>query len=79
VSRDIGMSPMGLRNFLEGASPYSNTLKKIAHWYLRFVYLEAPKRVSGWDLVGTEADEDAPHEPQSLDETEEEEGETDEQ
>ena len=35
AARDIGMSPTGLRGFLEGADPYIKTARKLAEWYVR--------------------------------------------
>jgi hypothetical protein len=34
VARAIGMSPMGLKHFLEGRSPYSATTRKLNAWYV---------------------------------------------
>jgi hypothetical protein len=35
AARDIGMSPTGLRGFLEGGAPYAKTERKVRAWYLR--------------------------------------------
>src|SRR5829696_4863004 len=35
AARDIGMSPTGLRGFLDGAAPYVKTERKLRAWYLR--------------------------------------------
>jgi hypothetical protein len=35
AARDIGMSPTGLRGFLDGADPYVKTERKLRAWYLR--------------------------------------------
>ena len=35
AARDIGMSPTGLRGFLDGAAPYVKTERKLRSWYLR--------------------------------------------
>jgi len=35
AARDIGMSPTGLRGFLDGAAPYVKTERKLMAWYLR--------------------------------------------
>jgi hypothetical protein len=35
VAREIGMSPMGLRNFIRGTDPYSPTLRRLRNWYVR--------------------------------------------
>jgi hypothetical protein len=35
AARDIGMSPTGLRGFLDGADPYVKTARKLAEWYVR--------------------------------------------
>jgi hypothetical protein len=33
TAREIGLSPNGLRGFLNGAVPYTQTLKKLRLWY----------------------------------------------
>jgi hypothetical protein len=35
VAREIGMSPTGLKKFLQGTSPYSPTLRRLRSWYVR--------------------------------------------
>lgn len=35
AARNIGMSPTGLRGFLDGADPYVKTARKLAEWYVR--------------------------------------------
>jgi hypothetical protein len=35
AARDIGMSPTGLRGFLDGGVPYAKTERKLRAWYLR--------------------------------------------
>lgn len=35
VAREIGMSPSGLQNFLDGAAPYGKTKEKLRFWYFR--------------------------------------------
>lgn len=35
VARAVGLSPMGLRNFLDGTQPYRATLRKLTIWYVR--------------------------------------------
>ncbi|HEU0054730.1 MAG TPA: hypothetical protein VFQ39_16200 [Longimicrobium sp.] len=35
AARDIGMSPTGLRGFLDGADPYVKTTRKLTEWYVR--------------------------------------------
>jgi hypothetical protein len=35
AARSIGMSPMGLRSFIAGTAPYSQTLRKLRVWYVR--------------------------------------------
>ncbi len=37
VARDVGMSPMGLKKFLEGTAPYSATVRRLRSWYVRHV------------------------------------------
>lgn len=34
VARAIGMSPAGLKKFLEGAAPYTPTLRRLRRWYV---------------------------------------------
>jgi hypothetical protein len=34
VSRAVGMSPMGLRHFLDGRRPYTATLRRLTVWYV---------------------------------------------
>lgn len=35
VAREIGMSPTGLRKFLDGTEPYTPTVHRLRVWYLR--------------------------------------------
>jgi transcriptional regulator with XRE-family HTH domain len=35
VAREIGMSASGLKKFLEGAAPYSPTLRRLHRWYVQ--------------------------------------------
>lgn len=35
VAREVGMSPSGLQKFLDGASPYSATRRKLERWFVR--------------------------------------------
>jgi hypothetical protein len=35
AARDIGMSPTGLRGFIDGADPYVKTARKLTEWYVR--------------------------------------------
>ena len=39
VAREIGMSPTGLRKFLDGTEPYSPTVHRLRVWYVRFAAL----------------------------------------
>ena len=34
VAREIGMSPTGLKKFLQGTAPYSPTLRRLRKWYI---------------------------------------------
>src|SRR4051794_19038170 len=34
VARAVGMSPMGLRHFLDGRRPYTATARKLGVWYV---------------------------------------------
>ncbi|HEX5724980.1 MAG TPA: hypothetical protein VFX98_05915 [Longimicrobiaceae bacterium] len=36
VAASVGMSPTGLRQFLNGRTPYRATLRKLADWYLHY-------------------------------------------
>lgn len=35
TAREVGLSPSGLRKFLDGANPYSPTELKLQRWYVR--------------------------------------------
>lgn len=35
AAREVGMSPTGLRKFLDGADPYSETRRKLERWYVQ--------------------------------------------
>jgi hypothetical protein len=35
VARDVGMSPSGLQNFLNGSNPYGKTRERLRLWYFR--------------------------------------------
>jgi hypothetical protein len=35
VAREIGMSPTGLKKFLQGTAPYSPTLRRLRSWYVQ--------------------------------------------
>ena len=34
VARAVGVSPMGLKNFIDGRNPYRATLRKLTIWYV---------------------------------------------
>lgn len=36
VAREIGVSPTGLRKFLNGAEPYSPTRRKLSSWFVQY-------------------------------------------
>lgn len=36
VAREMRMSPSGLRKFLDGAAPYSPTMRRLRQWYLQY-------------------------------------------
>jgi hypothetical protein len=40
VAGELGMSPSGLTNLLEGARPYGKTVAKLREWYARRVGLD---------------------------------------
>lgn len=35
VAREVGMSPSGLQNFLDGTNPYGKTRERLRMWYFR--------------------------------------------
>lgn len=35
VAREVGMSPTGLKKFLEGTAPYAFTVRRLRSWYVR--------------------------------------------
>jgi|SRR5688500_2695886 len=41
VAREIGMSPTGLKKFLQGTAPYSPTLRRLRSWYVQYAALQA--------------------------------------
>ena len=41
VAGEIGMSPTGLRKFLDGTAPYSPTIRRLRNWYVRYAADEA--------------------------------------
>ena len=41
VAREIGMSPTGLKKFLNGTAPYSPTLRRLRKWYVHHAALPA--------------------------------------
>lgn len=43
VAREIGLSPMGLKNFLNGTEPYSPTLRRLRSWYVRTAAVQTGK------------------------------------
>lgn len=40
VAREIGMSPTGLKKFLQGTAPYSPTLRRLRTWYVHYAALQ---------------------------------------
>lgn len=36
VAREVGMSPTGLKKFLNGTAPYSLTVRRLRRWYLQY-------------------------------------------
>lgn len=36
VATEIGMSPTGLRKFLDGTTPYAPTVRRLRDWYVRY-------------------------------------------
>lgn len=49
VAREIGMSPTGLRKFLDGAEPYAPTVHRLRVWYLRFAMTPSPAEIGPED------------------------------
>ncbi|HEX2206640.1 MAG TPA: hypothetical protein VHG93_03105 [Longimicrobium sp.] len=41
VAREIGLSPMGLKNFINGTEPYSPTLRRLRSWYVRYAAVQS--------------------------------------
>ncbi len=41
VAREIGMSPSGLKSFLNGTAPYSPTLRRLRNWYVQYAAVES--------------------------------------
>ena len=41
VAREIGMSPTGLKKFLQGTAPYSPTLRRLRNWYVTYAAVQA--------------------------------------
>jgi hypothetical protein len=41
VSREVGMSPTGLSNFVNGADPYVRTVRKLREWMAAHPHLGA--------------------------------------
>lgn len=39
VARQVGMSAMGLRHFIDGRNPYSATLRKLTAWHVKHAAL----------------------------------------
>ena len=40
VAREIGMSPTGLKKFLQGTAPYSPTLRRLRAWYVQYAAVQ---------------------------------------
>jgi hypothetical protein len=41
VAREIGMSPTGLKKFLQGTAPYSPTIRRLRTWYVQYAALQS--------------------------------------
>lgn len=41
VAREIGMSPTGLKKFLQGTAPYSPTVRRLRNWYVQYAAVQA--------------------------------------
>jgi hypothetical protein len=39
VAREVGLSPTGLKKFINGSDPYSPTVRRLNAWYLRYAAL----------------------------------------
>ena len=51
VAREMGMSPTGLKKFLDGTSPYAPTVRRLRNWYVRY----AATQPSGVELEDASA------------------------
>lgn len=40
VAREIGMSPTGLKKFLQGTAPYSPTLRRLRTWFVQYAAMQ---------------------------------------
>ena len=40
VAREVGMSPTGLKKFLQGTAPYSPTLRRLRNWYVTYAAVQ---------------------------------------
>jgi transcriptional regulator with XRE-family HTH domain len=40
VAREIGMSPSGLKQFLQGTAPYAPTLRRLRNWYVHYAAMQ---------------------------------------
>ncbi len=49
LSRQVGVSPAGLRRFVDGAHPYSATRRKLERWYV----LHGPGRLAAGLTAGS--------------------------
>jgi hypothetical protein len=43
LAREVGMSPTGLTEFLDGTEPYWKTIDKVVRWYRALVARTTPK------------------------------------
>ncbi|HEX6373854.1 MAG TPA: hypothetical protein VF006_33305 [Longimicrobium sp.] len=41
VAGEIGMSPTGLKKFLQGTDPYSPTLRRLRSWYVQYAAVQS--------------------------------------
>jgi transcriptional regulator with XRE-family HTH domain len=51
VARQLGMSPAGLKKFMEGGAPYTPTLRRLRKWYPRYTAATAGGTVDPRDAA----------------------------
>jgi hypothetical protein len=51
AARELGMSPTGLKKFLDGGAPYTKTLLRLRRWYLQHAANATMEELSGEEAV----------------------------